>query len=233
MTFFKRLYSQWRELLAQRSYAISLLGGFSLLVLAYFINYRATIYTSEIPVLSVGDLILERLPTVNLSFLYTFGIYFVALVYYLYPILFKPELVPFTLKTVAAFVIIRAVFISLTHLGAPADFFNLPQYTEQPSFFKLWYMNDLFFSGHTGFPFLGALIFWENKIVRYFLLSMSFVQAATVLLMHVHYSIDVFSAYFITYSIYVVSDKIFNNLNLKFRRVVQKLEHRFWMRLRR
>lgn len=191
------------------------------------INYRAVLYVHEIPVVSVDDLILNNIPTLDLSFMYTFGIYFVAIFMFVYPLFFKPELVPFTIKTVAAFVAIRAGFISLTHLGAPANFFQLPQFEDQPGVFRIFYTNDLFFSGHTGFPFLGALLFWENRFIRWLLVSMSIAQAFTVLFMHVHYSIDVFSAYFITYSIYIVSDKIFNELNLSFKKIVLKIEHRF------
>ncbi len=114
----------------------------------------------------------------------------------------------------------------MTHLGAPENFFQLPQIWDQPGAFRIFYLNDLFFSGHTGFPFLAALLFWENKVLRWFLILMSFAQGITVLFMHVHYSIDVLAAYFITYSIYVVSDKIFNKLNLSFKTVVLKLEER-------
>ncbi|PJC36552.1 hypothetical protein CO046_05240 [Candidatus Peregrinibacteria bacterium CG_4_9_14_0_2_um_filter_53_11] len=225
--FWRKWKHQWSDLWGERSFRISLFSGVAVLIIAYVVNYYATLYTNEIPVLSVGDLILDRIPTLDLSFSFTFGIYLVALVMALYPILFRPELVPFTMKTIAAFILIRAGFISLTHLGAPANYFQLPQFQDQPGLFKIFYMNDLFFSGHTGFPFLGALLFWDNKIVRSFLLAMSGVQAITVLFMHVHYSIDVFSAYFITYTIYIVSDRIFNNLNLGFKRIVVRIERRY------
>lgn len=222
--FFRTWYHQWRELLRNRKFRISLIIGLSVIFAAYILNYLAVLYTDSIPVLSVGDLILDHIPTLDLEYMYTFGIYLTALIMIFYPIIFKPELVPFTAKTVAAFIIIRAFFISLTHLGAPANYFQLPQLEDQPSFFRWFYMNDLFFSGHTGMPFLAALLFWENKFMRYFFIIMSVGQALTVLFMHVHYSIDVFSAYFITYSIYVVSDKVFNNLNLSFKKIVQGIE---------
>lgn len=224
--FFTKLAHQWKELLKDTKFRVSLFAGFAVLLAAYYINYRAALYTSGIPVLSVGDAILDNIPTVNLSYMYTFGIYLTSMIVILYPLFLKPEIAPFTAKTVGAFIIIRAFFISLTHIGAPLDYFALPQLEDQPGIFRLFYMNDLFFSGHTGFPFLAALLFWENKIARIFFLLMSVAQAITVLFMHVHYSIDVFSAYFITYSIYVVSDKTFNNLNLSFRRIVENIEIR-------
>ncbi|HBB03313.1 TPA: hypothetical protein DCZ39_00140 [Patescibacteria group bacterium] len=50
-------------------------------------------------------------------------------------------------------------------------------------------------------PFLMALIFWKNKLMRYafILAAMSF--GIIVLLGHLHYSIDVLAAFFITYTI--------------------------------
>lgn len=225
--FFTNWYHEWKELLADRKFRISLFAALGILALATYINFRAVLYTDQISVVKVDDLILDNIPTLDLSYIYTFGIYLVALIVTFYPIIFKPELAPFTGKTVAAFIIIRAFFISLTHLGAPEGYFQLSQFEDQPPLFTIFYTNDLFFSGHTGFPFLGALLFWKNKFLRWFLLLMSVAQAATVLFMHVHYSIDVFSAYFITYTIYVLSDKIFHNLNGWFHHIVQNIKRKF------
>lgn len=228
--FFLGIYHRWKELLREKAFRVSLLAGLAVLLASNIVNYEASMYTSSVPVLSVGDIILDRLPTLDLSFIYIFGIYITELVFYIYPVFFRPERFPFVAKTVGAFYIIRSLFIILTHFGAPPGFFNLPQLQEQWGIGRYFYLNDLFFSGHTGFPYLGALLFWENKKLRWFLLGMSFLQAATVLLMHVHYSIDVFSAYFITYSIYIVSDKIFNELNLSFRQIILKIEQRIYIK---
>lgn len=224
--FFRTWYHQWKELLRDRAFRISFLAGLAVLAIATYFNFRAALYTDQIPVIAVGDLILDNIPTVDLSYIFTFGIYLTAFFVGFYPIFFKPELVPFTAKTAGTFIIIRAFFISLTHIGAPEGYFQLPGLEDQPPFLKLFYTNDLFFSGHTGFPFLAALLFWENKAVRWFMLAMSLTQSVTVLFMHVHYSIDVFAAYFITYTIYVLSDKIFNKLNLSFKRIVERIEIR-------
>lgn len=226
-SFFITLFHRWRSLLHERTFRISFLAGIALLLAAYVINYEASVYTASVPVLSVGDAILDNLPTINLSAIYIFGIVLTEIIFFVYPIFFKPELAPFTAKTAALFYIVRSFFIILTHLGAPANFFNLPQFAEQTYLGRFFFLNDLFFSGHTGFPYLGALLFWQNKPLRIFLLLMSFAQAATVLLMHVHYSIDVFSAYFITHSIYVVSNKVFNELNLSFKRIAQRVDKYF------
>lgn len=222
--FLKHFTAKWRHLLAERKFRWSLFAAVALMMLALYINYRAVFYTDQIPVLAVGDIILDNIPTVDLSFMYTYvGSYFVMLFIIFYPLLIRPELIPFTGKTSAVFIITRAFFMTLTHLGAPENYFRLPGLEDQPGVSKFFYANDLFFSGHVGFPFLGALLFWESKPVRYFLLLMSGAQAVTVLFMHLHYSIDVFAAYFITYTIYIVSDRLFNKLNLHFREIVKKV----------
>ena len=67
----------------------------------------------------------------------------------------------------------------------------------------------LFFSGHTGLPFLLALMFWEHKVIRNIFLTFSFTFAIVVLLGHIHYSIDVLSAFFISYGILDVCKFLF------------------------
>jgi len=58
-------------------------------------------------------------------------------------------------------------------------------------------------------PFLLALIFWDEKYLRYFFIVSSIFFGAIVLLGHYHYSIDVAAAFFITYTIYHIAKKLF------------------------
>ncbi len=111
----------------------------------------------------------------------------------------EPRRFPFVLSALGLFFIIRGVFISITHLapfpietaGDPAAIFS-----------RIFYGSDQFFSGHTGVPFLLALIYWQYKKWRYVCLGFSLFFAIIVLLGHLHYSIDVLAAFFITYAIY-------------------------------
>jgi membrane-associated phospholipid phosphatase len=117
---------------------------------------------------------------------------------------------PFVMKSVALFTLIRSVFVSLTHISPfpTRALINSPFFNKEV-FSGIFTGNDLFFSGHTGIPFLLALIFWENKILRIFFLSFSVLFAIVVLLGHFHYSIDVLSAYFITFSIFHICQFLF------------------------
>jgi hypothetical protein len=97
----------------------------------------------------------------------------------------------------------------LTHLGAPPEAIL----TDFPRVFNLLiFRNDLFFSAHTAVPFLGYLLFRKERIGKFFL-GATIVLASTVLLMHVHYSIDVFAALFITFSTYRFGEWLFRRIN--------------------
>lgn len=58
-------------------------------------------------------------------------------------------------------------------------------------------------------PFLMALIFWDDKYARFISIFASIIFDVSMLLGHLHYSIDVFSAFFIAYTIFVMAQKIF------------------------
>ena len=128
-----------------------------------------------------------------------------------------PKRIPFLAKNIALFVAIRAVFISLTHIGPypdqiPMDVFGenwLQHLTDNANFFIFSSGSDLFFSAHTGLPFLMALIYWKNKAVRLFCIFAAAFFGVVVLLGHLHYSIDVASAFFITYSIFHIAEWLF------------------------
>jgi hypothetical protein len=118
----------------------------------------------------------------------------------------EPKRLPFTLKSLALFTLIRSAFIILTHLAPFPARVMLPTENLIDMF---TFGGDLFFSAHTGGPFLMALIFWDHKYIRYICLAASVMFGVVVLLGHLHYSIDVFAAFFITYSIYCLSKYFF------------------------
>jgi hypothetical protein len=111
------------------------------------------------------------------------------------------------LYSLALFFLIRSAFTTLTHIGpfhipAPsADWGTLAK--------DFLFSSDLFFSGHTGVPFLMALIYGRNVLLRPVFLAWSAYMAVVVLLGHYHYSIDVASAYFITYTIFCLCERFF------------------------
>lgn len=226
MGFLRVFCNKWRALLKDKAYVVSLIIGFVLL----FVGQAATVVSSEYNETmflgeSVGDLILDFLPTYNLNFLFTWGTTSIITTIILYAFFVRPELAPWGLKTYGLFALIRSGFILLTHIGPPAGMYYLSNDSlavQGHVFDKIFYLNDLFFSGHVGAVFLGALIFKDFKF-KWFCLVGSVVVSITVLVMHVHYSIDVFGAYFITYGIYSISDWLFHKYTERFKKIIENI----------
>ena len=192
---------KWKEALGDKKFLISLLIGFFYLCLSLYINFIAGTYATESASLPVTDIILSNTRVYDVDLFFIYGP-LVLFIFVTALILHNPKKIPFTLKSIALFTIIRSVFISLTHLGP----FPTEAVTASSNWVgKFTFGGDLFFSGHTGLAFLMALLFWQNKTLRYIFLAYSFFIGAVVLLGHYHYSIDVLAAFFITYSIYHIS----------------------------
>jgi PAP2 superfamily C-terminal len=168
-------------------------------------TYYAILYATESASAPVTDIILSNIRVYNVDGIFIYGpvIYWVITGLY---IISKPQKMPFALESIATFLFVRAIFISLTHIG---PFPGHLEITGAGIFAAINRGSDLFFSSHTGLPFLIAIVFWDNKRVRYLSLFSSLLFAVVVLMGHLHYSIDVFAAFFITYGIAHIAEWFF------------------------
>ncbi len=179
-------------------------AGLILVTLAFFANYQANIFSAAHPGPVIPDTLLDWLPILNVNIIFSEGTYvFIAILVVVAVVYWRR--IPFILKTIALFMLTRSFFITLTHLGAIEP--HAPLDGSFPKFLSMGH--DLFFSGHTGFPFLIALIFWDQRLLRFAFLAMSLIAAFAVLTGHLHYSIDVFAAFYITYGTYKLAVRFF------------------------
>lgn len=190
--------SKWR-------YYASLLEGLLLFVVSVFVTHLSSRYAEIKASNHVEDIILSNTPVFDFEIIFVHGAIMLTLFVVVLCFFFR-KTAPFLIKTVSLFIIIRALFVSLTHLGPYPTKLSL----ESSMLDFITTGNDLFFSGHTGLPFLIALIFWRHIYLRTLFLVSSVVFGIIVLLSHLHYSIDVFAAFFITYSIYHIAIKLFH-----------------------
>jgi membrane-associated phospholipid phosphatase len=174
------------------------------IAIGFLVNYFATSYATERAGNSVTDIVLSNIPIFDMDGSFVVGpiIFWIIIAYFL---LRSPNKIPFTMNSVALLLIVRSIFISLTHLGPFPGRMIITH--DVLGLFSSG--GDLFFSGHTATPFLIALIFWDDMKMRVFCLLSSVFFGVIVLLAHVHYSIDVAAAFFITYTIYHLATKYF------------------------
>ena len=182
------------------SFAFSIL----LLALALVVNFYAGVYATEKASNSVTDIVLSNIRVYDVDGIFVYGSIilwiFVSLL-----LLLNPGKIPFTVKSIALFVLIRSVFISITHIGP----FPTQIAIDSNLLNKFSFAGDLFFSAHVGLPFLLALVFWDDLRLRILFIVSAIIFAAVVLLAHLHYSIDVLAAFFITFTIYRIAEMIF------------------------
>jgi len=196
-----RLY---QTLLGNRAYLRSLSEGAAFLAASSIAIFAAVTYATVHASNYVTDFVLSRVGPLNVRFLFIYGT-FTAFAITASLLAWRPNRLPFALKAIALFLLVRAVFVALTHMApSPID----PQ-QPAPFFNSIFYGGDLFFSGHTGLPFLAALAFWHIPQWRMFYLALTGFFGLIVLLGHYHYSIDVLAALFITHGIFQISCWLF------------------------
>jgi hypothetical protein len=200
----RAIIHKYRFHLNDREFLFSFISALVLLATSLVVNFYAGHYATEQASNPVTDIILSNIPVFDVDGIFVYG----AITFWIFVIgltFLDPKKIPFTLKSIALFTFIRSVFISLTHLGP----FASQAVISSNLIAKFSFGGDLFFSGHVGLPFLMALVFWQHKKLRYAFIASSIVFAAVVLMAHFHYSIDVLSAYFITYTIFHLAKYFF------------------------
>jgi len=197
-------FAQWKREISNHKYLI--LFSFLLLAIALILEHFSGNYVVRTPGVSAPDIILDNIPTFDLDPMYIYGGAVITLLFFIYPLFYRVKELHKAISQFSLLVLMRDAFMTFTHLSDPVTAlkFAVPEWF---SFFG--FQNGLFFSGHTAIPFLGFLIFKDSKI-RYLFLAVSIIMAMVVLMMHVHYTIDVLSAFFITYGTFKIGEWMFS-----------------------
>ncbi len=192
----------YKDYLKSKSYRMAFLTGAVIAILGFIAQFYSSVYATYASGGSVTDIILSNTRVYDVDGIFVYGTILMT-VFIFFIGLKKLNRAPFIMKAVGVFTIIRSVFVSITHISPfPNHIAISSAFWSNRAFYGIFTGNDLFFSGHTGIPFLMALMFWNYKPLRYTFLCFSLFFAVVVLLGHLHYSIDVLAAFFITYAIF-------------------------------
>lgn len=202
--------TQWQLLkntAFRQSFGVSILAILASLISVFYSTRYATINSSN----HVTDIILSNTRVYDVGLIFVYGALAAVIFSIIVCLALYFERTPFMLKTAALFLFIRSVFVSLTHISPyPNHAVISDTFLTSTSLAQMFFTgDDLFFSGHVGLTFLMALMLWDNPLLRYIYLGISALFAVTVLLGHFHYSIDVFAAFFITHTIYLLGVRFF------------------------
>ncbi len=214
---FKWWNRRYKTHISDKEFLFSIATGLLFLALSIVFTYFATIYANTKASQPVTDIILDNIPVLNVDGIFIYGPLIFMIFIGFYALIFRFHKIPFIINAIAIFVFIRAIFTTLTHIAPSPDQIDT---SVANSFFSVFTSGrDLFFSGHVGLPFLLALVFWDEKYLRFFCLAASVFFGAVVLLGHIHYTIDVVSAFFITFAIFKISERLFKK-EKEFRRQI-------------
>jgi hypothetical protein len=205
-TFASRIVSRYRDAFSTRGFRAAALYSILFFAASTVVSFYAITYANAVASSYVTDIVLSNTPAFDVDGLFGYGT-ILLIVFITLLLLAYPKRIPFSLNAMAAFYIIRSAFTTLTHLG---PFPTLPANGDWGTLLSHFlFGDDYFFSAHVGVCFLLALVFWHQKPLRYIFIAWSVYMAIVVLLGHYHYSIDVASAYFITYTIYILCERFF------------------------
>jgi PAP2 superfamily C-terminal len=201
----RELARRYKNHFAHKDYRVAAVGSFLLFLASIFASLMAGHFATIVASNPVTDAVLSNTPVFPVGPLFVYGTFlFVAMIASL--AFAHPRRIPFIFLCLSLLFFIRAAFVSLTHIAAfPERAVNDVGLT----FRKYFFGNDLFFSGHTATPFMMALIFWYDLRLRLIFIGWAIFFGTVVLLGHLHYSIDVASAFFITYAIYNLAEWLF------------------------
>ncbi len=198
---FQQLKQRWHDYVPTPKRRLFAVLSLFTLFLSFGLNHLLSSYADRVQSNQVTDLFLDLLPVTDVNFIFFWIAFFWVIGLFFYH-LWHPEQLSFLLWSYALFISVRAVFITLTHVGPPTNLAIIPKELEVYAFEA-----DMFFSGHVGGPFLFAMLtinpIWKKVAIAYTALTL-----VVVLLGHMHYSIDVFAALFISHSLSVSLKKM-------------------------
>lgn len=188
--------------------------GLGLLALAYALLEALCRYRNGLAFPAGVDVVCRLLPLKDWTAFLSGGFILFIAGFFIYWLINEPARVPYLVIAVAMLMLVRNAFLLLTPVAELPGLMPLYQGGLGDGLHgTLLHDQELFFSGHTGVPFLFFLLSRRRPAVAYACLTMAVLNAVGVLLTRNHYSIDVLGAFFIVPTIAALTRIIFGRLD--------------------
>lgn len=205
------MVGEWRSAWGQRWFRIHFVVTMLVMLIIMNVIIRVMDHMETVPGAVINDPILPHLPVVDMTWPLTFLIYS-SLGLLIWSNRKDPRAFLLACQTYSLMIFTRTITLYSFPLEAPVDIIPLADpVVMAKSEYGMVHTKDLFFSGHTATVFLCFLTTVNPKLRAWFLIA-SLLVGMFVLLQHVHYTIDVIAAPFITYMCHrltlVVNEKL-------------------------
>jgi hypothetical protein len=191
----------WKEAWANRRFRISLLVTLVALFTVLQVIIRVMDFMETQPGARIDDPILALLPPTDMTWPLTFLIYS-NLMLLLWGNRNHPKELLMAMQTYSLMIFARTVTLYTFPLEAPEGIIPLADPLVQwKSEYSIVHTKDLFFSGHTATVFM-CFLTTVSRWMRVWFLIATVLVGFFVLLQHVHYTIDVLAAPFVSYLCY-------------------------------
>ncbi len=196
----------WKEFLSYKRNRTELILTLFLLSVVLFLLTKFLVFVEARNGFSFNDPILELFEPIDLTWL-TFTLIYGSLIGALFYLVPNPEKFLFAVQLYILMVVTRIFAMWLLPLNPPEKTLILVDPFVEFFGTGKTLTKDLFFSGHTATLFILFLSADGTLLKKVFLISTIGV-AISVLLQHVHYTIDVIAALFFTYACYSILKSI-------------------------
>lgn len=192
----------WKDFFSSHRNRIEFILSILLLTVILFTLTNFLNYVESRNGFSFRDPILSLFEPTDLTWL-IFTLIYGSLTAAIVHLISKPEKLLFTIQLYTLMVVVRIISMWLLPFNPPEKMILLNDPFVEFFGTGKTLTKDLFFSGHTATLFILFLTADDRLFKGIFLLS-TIIVAISVLMQHVHYSIDVFAAIFFTYACYQI-----------------------------
>lgn len=192
----------WKDFFSSHRNRIEFILSILLLAVVLFTLTNFLNYVESRNGFSFDDPILSLFEPTDLTWL-IFTLIYGSLTVAIVNLISKPEKLLFTIQLYTLMVVVRIISMWLLPLNPPEKMILLNDPFVEFFGTGKTLTKDLFFSGHTATLFILFLTADDRLLKGIFLLS-TILVAISVLMQHVHYSIDVFAAIIFTYACYQI-----------------------------